>query len=496
MKTVIIYVRVSHADQASVSAEAQERECAEFCARNGWHVAGVFVDKNVSGWIAPEKRQGMSEALAVLPTVDYLVTTKHDRLGRRNSDLARLKEDHFEAHGAAPVTVDGQMNPTTWRSMFGLFAWMAEQERERIRERTMSTRAEILAQGRVRTIAPFGYRIVRRGGGAFLEIDPDAAELVSELASRVIAGATVEEVVRWLNRHGIDTPRMHAAKRAGRVPKAAKWAGSVVRKMLVSPALRGIRTRWDQSNNVPVECFRPDGSVDVIAPEILDASTWHKVRAAIAERRNPLGFVAKTDSPLSGAVWCGSCGSHMVHGMSRRKGRKDARSYRCKARSCVTINADHLDAFAGEWFAEALGGLKVHRTEVEQGHDVTAELADVERALSGLTAAIEANPGAAAALGARVAELDAKRTALGAEQARPRVIRQVATGETYADVWGRLDGMGRRGMLKAAGVRFEISPGVRGRKGFDPARVAVEISDLAHAEAAERFAFLAHELAA
>jgi DNA invertase Pin-like site-specific DNA recombinase len=481
--TAVIYIRVSSADQASVSVATQERMCREVCERNGWTVRAVHVDENVSGAIAPEDRAGMACVLADLAQVDYVVSVKLDRLSRRTAHLHALV-DTFRAAGVHPVTADGFINEHTAGFMIGLFAWLAEMERDRTRERTTASAAEILAAGRVRTLAPYGYVIERRNGGAFLAVDPVAADIIRDLAGRLLAGATISDLTAWLNRNGVPTPRQHAAARAGRTVKPAKWSGSVLKKMLISPALRGIRTRW--VDGLPTETYREDGTPDVIADPILDASIWHQVREVISARSKPQTRPARTDSPCSRVTACGVCESLLIHGAYTRRG-KAKRGYRCPNR-CVHIDADHLDRHMSRWYTRTFGTLEVYREEIDQGHDVTAELADVERALSGLTAAIEANPGAAAVLGARVAELTTKRDTLRAERDKPREVRRVATGQTYADVWEDADGMTRRGLLQAAGVHVSVSRGVRGRKGFDPDRVRVTITDADHDQAAEALA--------
>lgn len=514
MPVAAISIRVSHADQASVSVATQERLCRELCERNGWTVHKVYVDENVSGAVPPEERDGMAELLADLPRLDYVVSAKLDRLSRRTSHLLDLV-DTFNDAGVKPVTADGFVNEHTAGIMVGLFAWLAELERDRIRERTTESRAEILASGRVNNNAPYGYRIVRRNGGAYLEIDPETAAVVRDLAARVIAGTTVTDLVAWLNRNSVPTPRMHAAKVAGRTPKPAKWTAATLRTMLVSPALRGIRTKYpreevkDASGNpvlnakgkpkvrrlAPMECYRPDGSLDVIADEVLDTATWHAVRDALASRGFTWKRPAKTDSPLSHAAKCGVCGEPMHHSRSTVKGRS-WRYYRCSAyKSCTTVRADYLDEHVDSWFRDTFGMLNVYREEIRQGADVTAELADTERALQGLTAAIEAAPASAAVLGTRVAELNAKRTALVAERDKPREVVRVATGETYADVWERADGLGRRALLADAGIVVTVARGQRGRHGFDPSRVSFAITNPEYANAADALASAADDAA-
>ncbi|MFD4635311.1 recombinase family protein [Streptomyces sp. NPDC058284] len=100
MKSVIIYVRVSHADQASVSAEAQVRECQDHCDRNGWRVVGTFVDKNVSGageWATLRRAADTLDELAALE--DAAADAPATVPGSKGQPVANPLFAEIRAHG-------------------------------------------------------------------------------------------------------------------------------------------------------------------------------------------------------------------------------------------------------------------------------------------------------------------------------------------------------------------------------------------------------------
>lgn len=97
----------------------------------------VFQDK-ASG--ATTDRKGLAEALDRCAAGDVLVVWKLDRLGRSLFDLVEMVEDlKRRGVGLKVLTGQGAMVDTTrpeGRLVFGIFAALAEFERELIRERT------------------------------------------------------------------------------------------------------------------------------------------------------------------------------------------------------------------------------------------------------------------------------------------------------------------------------------------------------------------------
>lgn len=99
----------------------------------------IYRDK-ASG--ASAGRKGLSRALAKCGPGDVLVAWKLDRLGRNLFDLVRLAEKLKERDaGLKILTGQGASIDTTraeGRMIFGIFAALAEFERELIRERTVA----------------------------------------------------------------------------------------------------------------------------------------------------------------------------------------------------------------------------------------------------------------------------------------------------------------------------------------------------------------------
>jgi DNA invertase Pin-like site-specific DNA recombinase len=142
-----LYARVStHAGQ---NPEMQLAELREYCGRRGWDIVGEYVDAGVSG--ARERRPELDRMLTACRRrqVDAVVVYRYDRFARSLRQLVNALED-FRAVGIEFVSIHEGVDTSTpnGRLVFGIFATIAEFERELIRERVRSGIAAARAQGK------------------------------------------------------------------------------------------------------------------------------------------------------------------------------------------------------------------------------------------------------------------------------------------------------------------------------------------------------------
>jgi DNA invertase Pin-like site-specific DNA recombinase len=136
--TLIGYARVSTLDQnLDLQLDALKHAGAE----------RVFTDR-ASG--KRDDRPGLADALAALQAGDVLVIWKLDRLGRSLKPLVEVVSS-LQARGVGLRVLTGGIDTTsaTGRLVFGIFASLAEFERELIRERTMAGLVSARSRGRI-----------------------------------------------------------------------------------------------------------------------------------------------------------------------------------------------------------------------------------------------------------------------------------------------------------------------------------------------------------
>ncbi len=141
------------------------------------------------------------------------------------------------------------------------------------------------------------------------------AEIIREVARRLLTGESLRSVTGDLNKRGVLTVT------------GKKWEYSNLRNMLQSPRLKGFR----QHNGA---------EYPAVWPAILDAETWELLQvvfrgsATVAKQyREPRSYL------LTGLIQCGACGKMTVAGFSKsdRYGNPN-RSYYCVT-SCTGAGA-------------------------------------------------------------------------------------------------------------------------------------------------------------
>jgi DNA invertase Pin-like site-specific DNA recombinase len=142
-----LYARVStHAGQ---DPTMQLGELREYCERRRWDISAEFTDIGVSG--AVERRPQLAELLAACRKrhFDAVVVYRYDRFARSLRQLVNALGE-FEALGIQFVSLHEGVDTSTpnGRLVFGIFASIAEFERELIRDRVRSGIAAARARGK------------------------------------------------------------------------------------------------------------------------------------------------------------------------------------------------------------------------------------------------------------------------------------------------------------------------------------------------------------
>ena len=127
----------------------QTRELREYCQRRNWEIEGEYVDAGVSG--VKEHRPQLDALLAVCRKrrVDAVVVYRYDRFARSLRQLVNALEE-FRSLGIEFISLHEGVDTSTpnGRLIFGIFASIAEFERELIRDRVKSGIAAARSKGR------------------------------------------------------------------------------------------------------------------------------------------------------------------------------------------------------------------------------------------------------------------------------------------------------------------------------------------------------------
>ena len=143
-----LYARISTLNHGQ-DPEVQLRELREFCQRRGFAIAHEYVDRGISG--SREKRPALDKLIADCRKrlVDAVVVYRYDRFARSLRQLVNALEE-FRSLGIDFISIHEGVDASTpnGRLVFGIFASIAEFERELIRDRVRSGLAAAKAKGK------------------------------------------------------------------------------------------------------------------------------------------------------------------------------------------------------------------------------------------------------------------------------------------------------------------------------------------------------------
>jgi len=225
MKSAIIYVRVSTADQSEngVSLDAQEAKARAWAELNGYEVAAVHVDAGLSGRRA-DNRPALQESLSELTKGTALVVYSLSRLARSTRDAISIAEK-LEKRGADLVSISERIDTTTaaGKMVFRMMAVLAEFESDQISERTKLAMQYKKSKGEFTggKRAPFGY--TRGDDGKTLEPDQAEQEVIALIKKYRAEGVSLRAIGTELAKAGIlsRTDKPFSATQVQRIAQAA-----------------------------------------------------------------------------------------------------------------------------------------------------------------------------------------------------------------------------------------------------------------------------------
>jgi putative DNA-invertase from lambdoid prophage Rac len=195
------YVRVSTSDQATngESLETQKAKIAGYAMMQGWTLGEVFIEAGVSGSVPLADRPEGSRLLASLKAGDVIITPKLDRMFRSASDaLVTLEAVKDIGVGLVMIDLGGDVTGNgISKLVFTILSAVAENERDRIRERIREVKRHLAGQGVYGGgKRPFGQDIIN---GMLV---PNAAEqaVIVDMRAMRTAGASLRAIG---DRHGL-----------------------------------------------------------------------------------------------------------------------------------------------------------------------------------------------------------------------------------------------------------------------------------------------------
>jgi DNA invertase Pin-like site-specific DNA recombinase len=198
------YARVSTTRQAEEgeSLDVQERTIAGYAMMKGLTLDRTFVERGVSGSKPLTERLEGAALLAALKAGDVIITAKLDRMFRSALDalevLGKLKKAGVSLHMidlGGDVTANGIS-----KLVFTILSAVAEAERDRIRERVATVKADQRARGRyLGGRVPFGFAL---GAGGDLVEDAGQQAAIARMRALRQAGRPLRAIADAMRGEG------------------------------------------------------------------------------------------------------------------------------------------------------------------------------------------------------------------------------------------------------------------------------------------------------
>ena len=307
---VIIYVRVSTADQAKEGHSIPEQldRLKKYCEAMDWTIVETFIDPGFSG--GSLDRPGLKDMIKFIKAekVDKVVVYKLDRLSRSQKDTLYLIEDVFLNNNTDFVSMNENFDTSTpfGRAMIGILAVFAQLEREQIKERMTMGREARAKQGYYTGSSehsPIGYEYIN----GELMVNEYEKMLVNEVFDLFLGGTPINGICTILNNKGL-THRYGIWNNftVGRVLRNRHYIGEV-----------RFADNWYPGRHEAIVNF----------------DVFEKAQVLLKYREDNLKSDNKHSTYLGGFLWCKQCGAryHPQYWYKMANGKQ--RVYCCYSRS-------------------------------------------------------------------------------------------------------------------------------------------------------------------
>ncbi len=216
----------------------------------GGHVIAWADDWEVSGATDPLTRRGLGPWLrGEMGPYDGLVGPSVDCIGRNVRDTLNTQA-MLTGQGRVIVTADHagvwDFSDPNQENEWPAKAWGSQMELRSIQKRNRDETERARKAGEPKQRPSYGYmfvRLVPAGKVDHVEIDPVAADVIREVARRILADETGKvtystEAAR-LNREGVPCPDDRRAQLYGRRLRGSPWSHHAVKYILRSEAALG-----------------------------------------------------------------------------------------------------------------------------------------------------------------------------------------------------------------------------------------------------------------
>lgn len=380
---VALYLRYSSTGQSDQSIEGQLRDCRTFCKANHYRIVAIYVDRATTARKDVEKRVHLMEMVAdsAKQNWEYVIVWKLDRFARNRNDSAimkmRLRKNGVKVLSATEHLTDSPESIILESVLEGMAEFFSAELSQKV---TRGMRESALKCHSVGGHIPLGYKVENHK----LVIDPDTAHIVQEAFSLYANGESVADICRKFNSAGYKTAKNTEFNRSSfkAMFRNTRYIGTYTYKDIVI------------ENGIPA----------IIDKELFETVQRRLSKTATAPARGK----AKVDYLLSGKLFCGHCGASMNGESGAGRHGKVYHYYSCYTKKrklgCDKrpLKKDYIEGIVArdalnlltDQLIDEIADMAIRQSEQDLINDthipqLTAQLSEVEKSITNITAAIE-----------------------------------------------------------------------------------------------------------
>lgn len=300
------YLRISHDPSgSSISPDRQRVEIERVAAAKGFDVVEWFEDRDASAF-RKVHRPGFEAMLLRLDEVRAVFVYELSRSARRMAVQMDFL-DTLEEKGIRLVSVTQGDTGEGQRFVFDVLAAADAEESRKLSARIRSAKDFLASSGKL----PFNARSFgfRRDGDALVWVDAEV-EWLRYMVRRYLEGAGTLQIATELSDAGAPTVL------------GGTWSPTSVLNQLRSPRLLGFATYHGEPT-----------SQEPVGEPVLDAATYRRLQAEIRRRSRQHVRAPRSDTELTGLLYCKRCEGRMFAQHSIRRGGSRYEVYHCRKRA-------------------------------------------------------------------------------------------------------------------------------------------------------------------
>ena len=382
-QNVAIYLRYSSTGQSDQSIEGQLRDCRTFCKANHYRIVAIYVDRATTARKDVEKRVHLMEMISdsAKQNWEYVIVWKLDRFARNRNDSAimkmRLRKNGVKVLSATEHLTDSPESIILESVLEGMAEFFSAELSQKV---TRGMRESALKCHSVGGHIPLGYKVENHK----LVVDPDTAHIVQEAFSLYANGESVADICRKFNSAGYKTAKNTEFNRSSfkAMFRNTRYIGTYTYKDIVI------------ENGIPA----------IIDKELFETVQRRLSKTATAPARGK----AKVDYLLSGKLFCGHCGASMNGESGAGRHGKVYHYYSCYTKKrklgCDKrpLKKDYIEGIVArdalnlltDQLIDEIADMAIRQSEQDLINDthipqLTAQLSEVEKSITNITAAIE-----------------------------------------------------------------------------------------------------------